>query len=132
MIQVKELTKRFGSTVAVDRLNFSVQQGEILGFLGPNGAGKSTTMRILTGYFPPTSGQAFIAGHDVVEEPMPARRAVGYLPENVPLYQDMRVREYLLFVGGAKGLDQLATRQEAGGSWTWWASPSAPASSSNS
>jgi len=114
MIEVRELTKRFGATVAVDRLNFTLDQGEILGFLGPNGAGKTTTMRILTGFFPPTSGQAFINGHDVVEEPKPARRAVGYMPENVPLYTDMRVEEYLRFVGEAKGLAPAEAKKEAG------------------
>ncbi len=112
MIQVKELSKRFGETVAVDRLDFSVERGEILGFLGPNGAGKTTTMRILTGYFPPTSGTALIAGFDVLEEPMQARRAVGYLPESVPLYPDMRVEEYLRFVAGVKGLAPGQTRGE--------------------
>ncbi|MBI5522764.1 MAG: ATP-binding cassette domain-containing protein [Desulfarculus sp.] len=112
MIEVRDLSKRFGATLAVDGLNFAVAAGEILGFLGPNGAGKTTTMRLLTGFFPPTSGAAFIAGHDVVEEPLAARRAVGYLPENVPLYVGMRVREYLDFVGAAKGLDKLAARRE--------------------
>jgi len=112
MIQVRELSKRFGATVAVDRLDFSVEKGEILGFLGPNGAGKTTTMRILTGFFPPSSGSAVIAGHDVVTEPMAARAAVGYLPENVPLYVDMRVGEYLRFVAGAKGLEKGRARHE--------------------
>lgn len=112
MIEVKDLRKRFGDNLAVDGLNFEVADGEILGFLGPNGAGKTTTMRILTGYFPPSSGSASIAGHDVVDEPLAARRAVGYLPENVPLYVDMRVREYLDFVGGAKGLKGLEARRE--------------------
>jgi ABC-2 type transport system ATP-binding protein len=112
MIQVRELSKRFGATVAVDRLDFSVDKGEILGFLGPNGAGKTTTMRILTGFFPPTSGSASINGHDVVLEPMAARASVGYMPENVPLYVDMRVGEYLKFVAGAKGLDSGRARHE--------------------
>lgn len=112
MIQVRELSKRFGANVAVDRLDFSVEKGEILGFLGPNGAGKTTTMRILTGFFPPTSGSATINGHDVVADPMAARASVGYLPENVPLYVDMRVGEYLKFVAGAKGLDAGKARHE--------------------
>jgi ABC-2 type transport system ATP-binding protein len=114
MIEVRHLSKRFGATLAVDNLDFVVQPGEILGFLGPNGAGKTTTMRILTGFYPPSAGTALVCGHDVVDEPLAARRAVGYLPENVPLYGDMRVREYLDFVGGAKGLDRLAARREAG------------------
>ena len=112
MIQVRELSKRFGANVAVDRLDFSVEKGEILGFLGPNGAGKTTTMRILTGFFPPTSGSAAINGHDVVADPMAARASIGYLPENVPLYVDMRVGEYLKFVAGAKGLDAGKARHE--------------------
>lgn len=112
MIQVRELSKRFGATVAVDRLDFEVEHGEILGFLGPNGAGKTTTMRILTGFFPPTSGSASIDGHDVVLEPMAARASVGYLPESVPLYVDMRVGEYLRFVAGVKGLDGGRARHE--------------------
>jgi ABC-2 type transport system ATP-binding protein len=112
MIQVRELSKRFGAIVAVDRLDFSVEKGEILGFLGPNGAGKTTTMRILTGFFPPTSGSAEIDGHDVVADPMGARASVGYLPENVPLYVDMRVGEYLRFVAGMKGLESNRARHE--------------------
>ncbi|MCB2189037.1 MAG: ABC transporter ATP-binding protein [Deltaproteobacteria bacterium] len=112
MIEVKDLTKRFGETLAVDRLNFRVEKGEILGLLGPNGAGKTTTMRVLTGYFPPSGGTVSIAGRDVLDEPLAARRAVGYLPENVPLYGDMRVGEYLAFVGRVKGLTAEATRRE--------------------
>jgi ABC-2 type transport system ATP-binding protein len=112
MIEVRDLTKRFGAATAVDRLNFTAAKGEVLGFLGPNGAGKTTTMRILTGFFPPTSGGASIAGYDVVDQPLKARRAVGYLPENVPLYVDMRVEEYLRFVAGAKGLAGAEGRTE--------------------
>ncbi|MEW5914253.1 MAG: ABC transporter ATP-binding protein [Thermodesulfobacteriota bacterium] len=112
MIEVKELTKRFGATVAVDRLSFKVERGEILGFLGPNGAGKTTTMRVLTGFFPPSSGRATIGSYDVVEQAMAARRLVGYMPENVPLYSDMRIREYLRFVAGVKGLDAAGTKSE--------------------
>ena len=114
MIEVRLLSKRFGDTLAVDSLDFTVEPGEILGFLGPNGAGKTTTMRVLTGFFPPSAGTALICGHDVVDEPLAARRSVGYLPENVPLYGDMRIKEYLDFVGGAKGLDRLAARRETG------------------
>ena len=112
MIEVKRLTKRFGPNLAVDNLDFSVQEGEILGFLGPNGAGKTTTMRVLTGYFPPSGGKASVGGFDVVDEPRKARAAVGYLPENVPIYQDMRVREYLSFVARAKGMPTSAIKQE--------------------
>jgi len=97
MIEVKNLVKEFPGRRAVDGVSFQVQTGEILGFLGPNGAGKTTTMRILTGFMPPTSGQASIAGHDVFDESDECRRRVGYLPENVPLYPEMRVEEYLTF-----------------------------------
>jgi ABC-2 type transport system ATP-binding protein len=97
MIQVERLSKHYGAIKAVDRLTFEVGRGEIVGFLGPNGAGKTTTMRLLTTYLPPTSGKARLAGHDVLDEPIAVRRKVGYLPENVPLYNEMRVREYLGF-----------------------------------
>ena len=97
MIEVKNLTKVFPGAVALDDLSFSVAKGEIVGFLGPNGAGKSTTMRILAGYLPPTSGSATVAGFDVVRQSLDVRRRVGYLPENNPLYLEMRVEEYLEF-----------------------------------
>src|SRR5580704_16042037 len=95
MIHVDRLSKRFGSFRAVDSLRFDVGKGEIVGLLGPNGAGKTTTMRMLTTYLSPTSGRASLAGHDVLDEPLEVRRSVGYLPENVPLYPEMRVSEYL-------------------------------------
>ena len=97
MIQVKNLSKRFGSHLAVDGITFGLEHGQILGFLGPNGAGKSTTIRILTCYMPATSGQARVAGFDVFTESMQVRRHIGYLPESTPLYPEMRVREYLTF-----------------------------------
>src|SRR5205823_14859675 len=96
-IEVERLSKRYGTVKAVDRVSFSVGRGEIVGLLGPNGAGKTTTMRMLTTFLPPTSGRAKLAGHDVLDEPLEVRRHVGYLPENVPLYNEMRVREYLEF-----------------------------------
>ena len=99
MIEVQNLTKTYGPRTAIDRLNFQAQKGEILGFLGPNGAGKTTTMRILTGYMPPTSGQARIAGYDVVEDSLAVRQRIGYLPETVPLYNDMSVLDYLIYMG---------------------------------
>jgi ABC-2 type transport system ATP-binding protein len=102
MIRAELLTKRFGSFTAIENVSFAVEPGEIVGFLGPNGAGKSTTMRILSGVFPPTSGQAFVAGHDVVAESLEARRLVGYFPERVALYFDMTVREYLGYVAAMK------------------------------
>lgn len=98
MIEVKNLTKQYGSKLAVNNASFSVNEGEILGFLGPNGAGKSTTMNILTGYISSTSGSALINGIDILENPMLAKRDIGYLPEKPPLYGDMTVKEYLRFV----------------------------------
>ena len=97
MIEVSELTKDYGTVVAVRDVSFSVGKGEIVGFLGPNGAGKSTTLRILSGFLGATSGTVRIAGHDIAEAPLAARRALGYMPESAPLYPEMRVSEYLLF-----------------------------------
>jgi ABC-2 type transport system ATP-binding protein len=102
IIEVKNLTKWYGRTLALDRATFSVQKGQIVGFLGPNGAGKSTTLRILTGYLPATSGEAHVAGHDVLMEGLAVRSCIGYMPENVPLYTEMRVEEYLRFRAGLK------------------------------
>jgi ABC-2 type transport system ATP-binding protein len=102
LIEVQHLTKRYGRVTAVDDLNFRVERGEILGFLGPNGAGKTTTMRILTGYMPATEGKAFVAGFDVFDQPIEAKRRTGYLPETPPLYPEMTVREYLQFVARIK------------------------------
>ena len=104
MIEVRHVTKRYGPVAAVDDVSFRVEAGQILGFLGPNGAGKTTTMRVLTGYLPPTGGTATIAGFDVLEEPLEAKRRTGYLPETPPLYPDMTVREYLTFVARINGL----------------------------
>ena len=104
MIEVQHLTKRYGPVTAVDDISFSVERGEILGFLGPNGAGKTTTMRVLTGYMPPTDGKAIVAGYDVFEQPIEAKRRTGYLPETPPLYPDMSVRDYLSFVARIKGV----------------------------
>jgi ABC-2 type transport system ATP-binding protein len=111
MIQVDNLTKFFGPILAVDHISFQVAQGEIVGFLGPNGAGKTTTMRILTTYLPATSGVARVAGHDVMTESMDVRRNIGYLPESVPLYQEMRVEEYLHYRAKLKGVERKG-RQE--------------------
>jgi ABC-2 type transport system ATP-binding protein len=104
VIEVQHLTKRYGPVTAVDDISFSVERGEILGFLGPNGAGKTTTMRVLTGYMPPTDGKAIVAGYDVFEHPIEAKRRTGYLPETPPLYPDMTVRDYLSFVARIKGV----------------------------
>ena len=104
MVEVQHVTKRYGSFTAVDDLSFQVERGEILGFLGPNGAGKTTTMRILTGYQPATEGLARVAGFDVFEQPLEAKRRTGYLPETPPLYPEMTVVEYLQFVARINGL----------------------------
>jgi ABC-2 type transport system ATP-binding protein len=104
VIEVQHLTKRYGPVTAVDDVSFRVERGEILGFLGPNGAGKTTTMRILTGYMPATDGKAIVAGFDVFDQPIEAKRRTGYLPETPPLYPDMTVGEYLSFVAKIKGV----------------------------
>jgi len=106
MIEVENLTKRYGPTLAVSDVTFQVQKGEILGFLGPNGAGKTTTMRVITGYLPPSAGRVRVGGYDVVEEPLEAKRRTGYLPEAPPVYPDMTVTEYLDFVGRIKGISR--------------------------
>ena len=108
MISVRNLSKHYGSHRAVDDISFDVAEGEIVGFLGPNGAGKTTTLRILTCFMPATSGAATIAGHDVLTESMRVRAVVGYLPESVPLYPEMRVREYLRFRGKLRRMDRTA------------------------
>ena len=104
MIKVSNLSKQYVGRTAVDDISFNVKSGEIVGFLGPNGAGKTTTIRMLTGYIPPTSGTALIGGHDIFHQSLLAKKNIGYMPENVPLYEDMRVKEYLQFRGELKGL----------------------------
>jgi ABC-2 type transport system ATP-binding protein len=104
MIRVSNLTKRYVGRTAVDAISFNVEPGEIVGFLGPNGAGKTTTIRILTGYMPATSGSAVVAGHDIFRNSLQAQQRIGYMPENVPLYDDMRVKEYLRFRALLKGM----------------------------
>ncbi|MBW1786314.1 MAG: ATP-binding cassette domain-containing protein [Deltaproteobacteria bacterium] len=103
MIETRHLTKIFGLNTAVDDVSFSVDKGEVLGFLGPNAAGKSTTMRMITGFLPPTSGTVVVGGHDIVEDSLPARKMIGYLPENAPVYPDMTVTGFLDFVAGIRG-----------------------------
>lgn len=102
MIEVQNITKRYGNLVAIDNVSFRVGRGEILGFLGPNGAGKTTTMRIITGYMPPTDGTVRVADFDILENPVKAKRRIGYLPENPPLYNDMTVHGYLDFIADLK------------------------------
>jgi gliding motility-associated transport system ATP-binding protein len=104
MIEAKNLVKRYGGFTALDQVSFNVQEGEVLGFLGPNGAGKTTTMRILTAYMPPSDGSATVAGYDVFEDSLEVRRRVGYLPETVPLYPEMSVRDYLHFAAALRGV----------------------------
>ncbi len=106
MIQVDNVTKFFGPVLAVDHVSFNISKGEIVGFLGPNGAGKTTTIRILTSFLPATYGAATIAGHDVMTDSMAARRHIGYLPESVPLYPEMRVEEYLAYRAKLKGVSR--------------------------
>ncbi len=114
MIRVENLTKRYGGRTAVDNISFEVSQGEIVGFLGPNGAGKSTTMKILASYLPATSGTAWIGGDNVFEDSLKTRSRIGYMPENVPLYTDMRVNEYLRYRGSLKGLGGRKLREMIG------------------
>src|ERR1700674_2994546 len=104
MITVKELTKRYAHTTAVDRISFQVQRGQIVGFLGPTGGGKTTAMRMLTCFLTPTSGTATVAGFDILEQPLEVKKRIGYLPETPPVYLEMRIAEYLSFVGQLKGL----------------------------
>lgn len=114
MIHVENLTKRYAGFTAIQNLSFEVQKGEVVGFLGPNGAGKSTTMRILTGYMPPTSGRVSIAGFDIFNQSVEARRHLGYLPESTPLYADMRVHEYLRYRAALKGVESSKIRERVG------------------
>lgn len=110
MIEVRDLTKYYGDFPAIEGISFTVNKGEVLGFLGPNAAGKTTTMRILTGFMPPTSGSASIAGYDVVDDSLDARRHIGYLPETVPLYTEMTVEDYLDFMGAIRGMSRRQRR----------------------
>ena len=111
MIKVENLVKAFGPKLAVNDVSFTVERGEVLGFLGPNGAGKSTTMRVVTGFYPPTSGSISVGGYDVLEDPLPAKRLIGYLPENAPGYADMTVHGFLHFAAELRGLKGEARKQ---------------------
>ncbi len=114
MIKVENLTKRYAGQTAIQDLNFEVGKGEIMGFLGPNGAGKSTTMRILASFMPPTSGRASVAGYDVFKQSLQARSHLGYMPENVPLYNDMRVTEYLNYRASLKAVPHRKMAERLG------------------
>jgi ABC-2 type transport system ATP-binding protein len=114
MISVERLTKKYAGRTAVDDVSFEVGEGEVVGFLGPNGAGKSTIMRVITSYVPATSGRVTVAGHDVFQDSIRARREIGYMPESVPLYEDFRVKEYLTFRARLKGLRGREVRRRVG------------------
>lgn len=114
MVKAEHLHKVFGRFVAVWDATFSIDKGEIVGFLGPNGAGKTTTMKMLTGFMPPNAGTASIAGYDILDQPLEARRHIGYMPENVPLYDEMRVYEYLDYRARLKGITGSSVRQQIG------------------
>ncbi|MBQ2380184.1 MAG: ABC transporter ATP-binding protein [Akkermansia sp.] len=114
MVTAEHLHKTFGRFTAVKDASFSIEKGEIVGFLGPNGAGKTTTMKMLTGYLPPTAGTARIAGFDIIDSPLEARRHMGYMPENVPLYDDLRVYEYLDYRARLKGICGKSVRNQIG------------------
>jgi ABC-2 type transport system ATP-binding protein len=114
MIKIDNLVKSFGAKRAVDGVSFSVERGEVLGFLGPNGAGKSTTMRMITGFMPPTAGSVTVGGHDVMESPLQAKRLIGYLPENAAAYPDMTVHSFLNFAAELRGLEGGARKKAIG------------------
>src|SRR5579872_1885848 len=114
MINVKSLTKKYAHNTAVDQISFEIQKGQIVGFLGPNGAGKTTTMRMLTCFLTPTAGTATVAGFDVLEQPHEVKKHIGYLPETPPVYPEMRIGEYLSFVGQLKGLSGVELRNRVG------------------
>ena len=104
VIQVENITKKYGSFTAVDNINFEIDEGEIVGFLGPNGAGKSTTMNMITGFIEPTSGRIIIDGYDISKKPRKAKRQIGYMPEGVPLYSDLTVKEFVTYMAELKGV----------------------------
>lgn len=114
MIQAQDLSRRYGAFTAVDGVSFEVDEGEIVGILGPNGAGKTTTIRMMTGFLPPTRGRVMVGGHDLFAEPLPARRQIGYLPENVALYTEMRVEEYLGYRAELEGMRRDTAREAIG------------------
>ena len=114
MITVDSLTRKYAGFTAVDNVSFTARPGRVTGFLGPNGAGKSTTMRMITGFFPPTSGRVTVGGHDVAEAPLQTKRLIGYLPEAAPSYQDMTVQGFLSFAAELRGLDGDARKKAVG------------------
>jgi ABC-2 type transport system ATP-binding protein len=111
LIKIDKVTKMYGQNIAVKDVSFEVEKGEILGFLGPNGAGKTTMMRVITGFFPPTDGNAFVDGHSVVSEPLEVKKRIGYVPENPSMYKDMRVYDYLKFISAIKGVPKPGVKK---------------------
>src|SRR5688500_3512542 len=111
MIKVRNIKKAFGPKIAVNGVSFTVEKGEVLGFLGPNGAGKSTTMRMITGFIPPSEGEISVGGYDMISDPIPAKRLIGYLPENAPSYADMTVEGFLHFAADLRGLSGDARKR---------------------
>lgn len=112
MIQVENITKKYGSFVAVDNINFEIEEGEVVGFLGPNGAGKSTTMNMITGYVEPTSGRIIVDGYDISKKPRKAKRQIGYMPEGVPLYSDLTVKEFITYMAELKGVPKKEKKEK--------------------
>ena len=112
MIEVKNVTKRYGSTIAVDDISFEVKDGEVVGFLGPNGAGKSTTMNMITGFIEPTTGQIIVNGNDISKRPRKAKKEIGYMPENVPLYYELTAKEFVSYMAELKLVKRSERKQE--------------------
>ena len=112
MIQVENVTKKYGSFVAVNKINFEIEEGEIVGFLGPNGAGKSTTMNMITGFIEPTSGRIIVDGYDISKKPRKAKKQIGYMPEGVPLYSDLTVKEFVTYMAELKGIPSKERKEK--------------------
>lgn len=112
MIQVENITKKYGNFVAVKNINFEIEEGEIVGFLGPNGAGKSTTMNMITGFIEPTSGRIIVDGYDISKKPLKAKKQIGYMPEGVPLYSDLTVKEFVTYMAELKGVDKKEKKEK--------------------
>lgn len=112
MIEVKNVTKKYGNFIAVNKINFTVKDGEVVGFLGPNGAGKTTTMNMITGFIEPTEGQITINGYDIVKKSKKAKKQIGYMPENVPLYSDLTVKEFVSYMAELKLVKKAQRKEE--------------------
>ena len=112
MIQVENITKKYGSFTAVNDISFEIDEGEIVGFLGPNGAGKSTTMNMITGFIEPTKGRIIVDGYDISQKPKKAKKQIGYMPEGVPLYRDLTVKEFVTYMAELKGCDRKTKKEK--------------------